>query len=182
MGPNKGPLGGHFGLRSTSRLRSVLSSCVNLTTQWRQPRDTVNIGSRSTCAVCVSHGTCLENRCRDLSMLCLLGTFLAIRFRMATKTPREDDFLRKTLFLTPNLGPENLQKGLPSWSPSSFFVNSTSLRNNWPKNGPRQSEHGPYMARFGSYMALFGSHFGPRPRPARIHLVSVRYTDGPLHE
>ena len=96
LAPIKGPLGLHFWLPTASSIQSMLDPSANTTTKKRQPRDTVNIGSRSTCAVCVSHGTCLENRCRDLSMLCLLGTFLAIRLKSATKTPLEDDFLRKS--------------------------------------------------------------------------------------
>ena len=94
LGPIWCPLGLHSWPPTASNIPSMLIASVNATANARQPRGTVNIGTRSTCAVCVFHRKCTKNRLLDVSVLPFLATSLASRFRMASKTRLGHDFLR----------------------------------------------------------------------------------------
>ena len=67
--PPPGPYGLLFWSPTGSNMHFRLNASVNITTNVRQPPNTINIGSRSTCATCVLPCTCTKNRNFQLHLL-----------------------------------------------------------------------------------------------------------------
>jgi len=78
------PIWGNLGLRfrppTGSKMHFGLEASVNITANVRQPRNTVNIGSRSTCVVCVFPCAYTKNRLLELRLLSFFRLLLQDAF------------------------------------------------------------------------------------------------------